>query len=59
MGELIPTDPKEAAFANEKLRSAIRATVGDVRRLVYDLRPPALDELGLEAMRQALPPRRG
>ena len=53
VGELIPTDPKEAAFANEKLRSAIRATVGDVRRLVYDLRPPALDELGLvEAMRQ-------
>jgi signal transduction histidine kinase len=53
VGELIPTDPKEAAFANVKLRSAIRATVGDVRRLVYDLRPPALDELGLvEAMRQ-------
>ena len=53
VGELIPTDPKEAAFANEKLRLAIRATVGDVRRLVYDLRPPALDELGLvEAMRQ-------
>src|SRR5215217_3537666 len=53
VGELIPTDPKEAAFANEKLRSAIRATVGDVRRLVYDLRPPALDELGLvEAMRE-------
>ena len=53
VGELIPTDPKEAALANEKLRSAIRATVGDVRRLVYDLRPPALDELGLvEAMRQ-------
>src|ERR687898_418428 len=53
VGELIATDPKEAAFANEKLRSAIRATVGDVRRLVYDLRPPALDELGLvEAIRQ-------
>jgi signal transduction histidine kinase len=53
VGELIPTDPKEAALANETLRSAIRATVGDVRRLVYDLRPPALDELGLvEAMRE-------
>jgi signal transduction histidine kinase len=53
VGELIPTHPKEAALANEKLQSAIRATVGDVRRLVYDLRPPALDELGLvEAMRQ-------
>ncbi len=53
VGELIPTDPKGAAFANEKLRVAIRATVGDVRRLVYDLRPPALDELGLiEAIRE-------
>ncbi len=47
VGELIPTDPKKAASTNEKLRSAIRATVGDVRRLVYDLRPPALDDLGL------------
>jgi signal transduction histidine kinase len=53
VGELIPTDPKEAAFANERLRAAIRATVGDVRRLVYDLRPPALDDLGLiEAIRE-------
>jgi signal transduction histidine kinase len=53
VGELIPTDPKGAASANDKLRAAIRATVGDVRRLVYDLRPPALDELGLvEAVRE-------
>jgi two-component system NarL family sensor kinase len=53
VGELIPTDPKDAAFANEKLQAAIRATVGEVRRLVYDLRPPALDELGLiEAIRE-------
>ncbi|MDP9475812.1 MAG: sensor histidine kinase [Actinomycetota bacterium] len=47
VGELIPTDPEGATSANEKLRKTIRATVGDVRRLVYDLRPPALDELGL------------
>lgn len=53
VGELISTDPKEAAIANEKLRTAIRSTVGDVRRLVYDLRPPTLDELGLaEAIRE-------
>src|SRR5207302_1256171 len=25
----------------------LRATVADVRRLVYDLRPPTLDQLGL------------
>jgi signal transduction histidine kinase len=53
VGELIPTDPKDAAFANDKLQAAIRATVGEIRRLVYDLRPPALDELGLiEAIRE-------
>jgi signal transduction histidine kinase len=53
VSELIPVDPEGAASANEKLRATIRATVGDVRRLVYDLRPPALDELGLvEAVRE-------
>ncbi len=30
-----------------EVRNDIRATVTDVRRLVYDLRPPALDQLGL------------
>ena len=53
VSELIPVDPERAASANEKLRATIRATVGDVRRLVDDLRPPALDELGLiEAVRE-------
>jgi signal transduction histidine kinase len=31
------------------LQTEIRATVGNIRRLVYDLRPPTLDELGLLA----------
>jgi len=30
-----------------EVRNDMRATVADVRRLVYDLRPPALDQLGL------------
>ncbi len=30
-----------------EVREDMRATVADVRRLVYDLRPPALDQLGL------------
>ncbi|MGH3087076.1 MAG: histidine kinase, partial [Rubrobacteraceae bacterium] len=52
VGELIEADPERAAEVNEKLRNEIRATVGEIRRLVYDLRPPALDELGLvEAVR--------
>jgi signal transduction histidine kinase len=53
VGELIESDPERAAAANEKLRMALRDAVGDVRRLAYDLRPPALDELGLaEAVRE-------
>ena len=35
-------------MANE-LQSELRATIGNVRRLAYELRPPALDELGLIA----------
>jgi signal transduction histidine kinase len=30
-----------------ELKSDIQAAVADIRRLVYDLRPPALDDLGL------------
>ena len=36
-----------AAAALPELRAQARAAVGDVRRLVDGLRPPALDELGL------------
>jgi len=53
VGELIPANPELATTVLAKLQSAIRASVGDVRRLVYDLRPPTLDELGLvEAIRE-------
>jgi signal transduction histidine kinase len=31
-----------------EVRDDMRATIADVRGLVYDLRPPALDQLGLE-----------
>jgi signal transduction histidine kinase len=37
----------EALLAEQ--RNDIRAAIADIRRLVYDLRPPALDELGLLA----------
>ncbi|MBE7555932.1 MAG: histidine kinase [Anaerolineales bacterium] len=49
VGDLIPTDPVKALALATDLNKSIRATVGDIRRLVYDLRPPALDELGLVA----------
>ncbi|MCX7792524.1 MAG: sensor histidine kinase, partial [Chloroflexaceae bacterium] len=42
----------DTALAGEMLgglKGDIQAAVGDVRRLAYDLRPPALDDLGLAA----------
>lgn len=47
--DLIPTNPGTATALVKELRTEIRATVGNIRRLVYDLRPPTLDELGLLA----------
>ena len=44
---LIPQDPDEATALVTEWRSTLRAVIADIRRLVYDLRPPALDELGL------------
>ena len=41
---------RDAAHAEDlllMLREQLQEAIGDVRRLVYDLRPPALDELGL------------
>ena len=44
---LIPQDPAEATTLVTEWRTTLRAVIADIRRLVYDLRPPALDELGL------------
>ena len=45
----VPTDPERARAHVRQARSEIRDALADVRRLVHDLRPPALDDLGLEA----------
>ena len=47
--DMIPTNPTTATKLVKELQTEIRATVGNIRRLVYDLRPPTLDELGLFA----------
>jgi len=47
--DLIETNPATAKKLVKELQAEIRATVGNIRRLVYDLRPPTLDELGLLA----------
>ncbi len=50
---LLEADPDRARELLDRIRKEIRAAIGDVRRLVEDLRPPALDELGLVgALRQ-------
>lgn len=44
---LLPAQPNRAAELVVELLADVRATTGDIRRLVYDLRPPLLDELGV------------
>jgi signal transduction histidine kinase len=44
---LIVRDPAAAAAQMTELREQIRTVITDIRRVVYDLRPPALDELGM------------
>src|SRR5215207_1948016 len=47
--KLISRKPEEAEVLLSRLMEQTQATVMDVRRLVYGLRPPALDDLGLVA----------
>ncbi|HEX7354639.1 MAG TPA: GAF domain-containing sensor histidine kinase [Mycobacteriales bacterium] len=44
---LVAVEPDRAADSLATMKSEIRSMIEDVRRLVYELRPPALDELGL------------
>ncbi|RCW48095.1 sensor histidine kinase [Paenibacillus prosopidis] len=45
--DLLEKDPATTKTILTELRSVIRATVTDIREMVYNMRPPALDELGL------------
>jgi signal transduction histidine kinase len=45
----ITSDPAAADALLLRLRADAVAAVGEIRRLVYDMRPPSLDELGLVA----------
>jgi signal transduction histidine kinase len=44
---LVARDPDAAATLLGDVKDQIKATITDIRRLVYALRPPVLDELGL------------
>ncbi|MEU6412516.1 sensor histidine kinase [Microbispora sp. NPDC046933] len=50
----LKTSPEAADGLLRELRSGMDAVTGDLRELVYGLRPPALDDLGLAAAVQAL-----
>ncbi len=47
--ELLETDPQAAVPLLTSLKSQNQSLIADIRRLVYALRPPSLDELGLLA----------
>jgi signal transduction histidine kinase len=47
--QLLENDPTAAIPLLDQVMDQNKSTVEDVRRLVYGLRPPALDELGLVA----------
>lgn len=50
---LLPDSPEEVGVPLGRLKAGLQDTVAEVRRLVHELRPPALDELGLAgALRQ-------
>jgi signal transduction histidine kinase len=44
---MISQDPAAAEQLAEEMQRDIRATIEDIRRVVHELRPPALDDLGL------------
>jgi signal transduction histidine kinase len=44
---LYPRDPAAAEALLSELEADIESSVSDIRRVVYDLRPPALDDVGL------------
>ncbi len=46
-GDLMEQDPVAARELLRGLKEQSQSAVADIRRLVYELRPPALDELGL------------
>ncbi len=50
---LIKQDPDQAECEVQLLRDELRNAIGDIRRLVHGLRPPSLDELGLEGALRA------
>jgi two-component system NarL family sensor kinase len=47
LANVLRTEPSKAQAIVVELRGEVKDAIAAIRRLVYDLRPPALDELGL------------
>jgi len=50
----IDTNPEQAKSMLEEFKAELHEAIADIRRVAYELRPPALDELGLPAALKAL-----
>jgi len=51
--DLLQSDPAAAAKLLTDVKAQSQSTVADIRRVIYELRPPALDELGVVAALRA------
>jgi signal transduction histidine kinase len=55
VSRLVPHAPEAAVTELGQLKTQVKTTIAEIRRLVYALRPPVLDELGLlSALREHL-----
>lgn len=45
--DLIESDPEKSVQVLKELKGQVKGTLAEIRRLVYALRPPVLDEFGL------------
>ena len=58
--DLVSRDPEGSVQLLKALKGQVKSTVAEIRRLVYALRPPVLDEFGLvSAIREHLAPYMG
>ena len=55
VSKLLERDPASARDILDQLKKQSQSAIQDIRRLIYNLRPPALDDLGLvEALREGV-----
>jgi signal transduction histidine kinase len=50
----IGNDPDQARLIVDEFKTELHEAIADIRRVAYELRPPALDELGLTAALRSL-----